>query len=32
MSSDLEYAKYLNDETKICAWAFNHVDYTNKDG
>lgn len=29
MASDLEYAKHLNDETKICAWAFNHVDYTN---
>jgi len=29
MGSDEEYIKHLNTETKICAWAFNHVDYTN---
>jgi len=29
MGSDEEYVKHLNTETKICAWAFDHVDYTN---
>lgn len=29
MANDEEYINYLNTETKLCAWAFNHVDYTN---
>jgi hypothetical protein len=29
MGSDEAYVNYLNNETKICALAFNHVDYTN---